>query len=353
MSSRPSSKKAAAKSEPKTQIEANVHSFLPRSPNTVYEVNMHAFDDDFDDEPEISEDDAEEENLQRYIVPASRSSEEDIRAVSSNELPDSENFDTISLPSGGEPQVFQEHLPETSFHDEVKELQDGIALVDLISADSDQGHSAESDNSPQKLSKEKKEEILGEYDPFGVGKEPENLKMEEEALMEFMDKPFDHARKPSLRLMDRVKPKPDGSGHFLEDDPRSKRKSKPKLKFADPLQTEIVDTTQADLAPPTTPIESEGSWSTVVSKKRGTKSTVHGGKKPQVTPKAKGRTNKHKQQSFCAKVLSPLQGAPPSSSESSSSDSSPPRGVTTPHPTPTPDRKKPAAKQDFQRAKVE
>ena len=119
--------------------------------------------------------------------------------MSSNDPPASEDFDTFSAPSDGELEVFQEHLPETSSQDEVKELQDGINFLDLINADSDQGCGAESDSSPQKLSKEKKEQILGEYDPFGVGKEPENLKMEEEALMDFMDKPFDHARKPSLR----------------------------------------------------------------------------------------------------------------------------------------------------------
>ena len=187
----------------------------------IYEINVHAFDDNFDDEIEVFEEGTvEDENLVSIGITTSQSGEEELRAMSSNEAPPSKDLTTFTVPDTEEHlEVFQEQPFETSSQDGVKELLAEIGFLDLTGTDSDQGCGGESDSSPMPLSRKKKVEILEECDPCGIFSEPENLKLEEEALMPYIDKPFAHACKSSALLKDWVKPKLDGSGHYLEDDP--------------------------------------------------------------------------------------------------------------------------------------
>ena len=349
----------------KPQIEVKSHDFMPRSKNTIYEVNMHAFDDDFDDAELLDEhlsDESEQEQGELFIA-SSRSNdahEESIRIIDSNDTD----------PDHGV--LLDEHLSESDGDGEGETLlADGIASLARLGINEsvdDSGYGTELDPSPTKL----KSDFLRDYDPFAsiVQEEMTSISLETDALSPPMNPPFGHVRKPTSRLKDRVKDKADGTGHYLEDDPRSTRVPKRVEQVVD----SVVDRAHVDpelhfaTEPPSTPTVDE-SWSTVVAKAKRVKPAPKpqgkkGSKLTALTTTPKNRTNKHKRSpGFCAQVLSPIYKAQSasSSSDSGGSNTSSPKEERVTRSTKTSadnliDETKNSRgtdQQDFHRAKVE
>ena len=368
-------------------LEVSMHDYVPRSENTIYEVNMHAFDDDDGvqvlDEV-LSDEDPNEEEVQ-VLVTSSRSADaqegevmrshnnEDAEAglgdVLIEELSEEdEQEDPNTSPDQDESDPEDDGPPpleDTALESKVAEREDPFGLLRMDESESD----PESPNDPEQ------QVTFGMTCGEIVQQEMEALGLESEAIAPRMKEPFSHVSKPFPTMKDRVKDKHDGTGHYLAPDPRSKRSSKSKKTHAveikdllddDPdLQVNPGDVDpwlQFAVSPPVVEpppvkkkLDTEQAWSVVASKQRRKpvpsldikrrnlqKLPTKKERKFQKAKKLKPVSTK-----FCETILSPFKDVPESSSSDSNESSSAPSSTS----ADTHSENPPAADQDFQRAK--